>query len=205
MSKKLILASSSQSRLDLLQKIYIIPDKIMSPDINETPLKKERPAHIAKRLAFEKAKKIYEILKTENIQEDILILGGDTVAAIGNKIMEKTYDKKVLKTFLENGSGKNHKVHSGFCIFDLKSGKFVSKVVTSKVKIKRLSKEELEFYLETGEGYGKAGGYTVSGFAECFVEKIIGSFSNIVGLPLTEVNNTLRSFGYHKHMKTHKK
>jgi septum formation protein len=196
--KQLILASSSEGRLTMLKKIGIIPDRIIVPDINESHIKKETPKNLSRRLAKEKA---FKVLDGEQDMTDSLILSGDTVCCRGRIILEKASNDYDVRRYLELTSNKMARIYSSFCLVDCKTKHFVLKTVETRIKMKKITKEEMDFYVTLGEGVGKAGGYTICGFAECFVEKIIGSYSNVIGLPLTQVNNALRSFGYHRHFK----
>lgn len=181
---KLILASASPRRLDLLKQINITPDKIIAADINETPLKKELPLIYTARIAREKAAKIFEHNK------DYYILAADTTVACGRRILPKSDDDEVIKKYLEILSGRSHDVITSVCLIT-PQGKTISRNVTTKVKFKRLSANEINNYINTGEGRGKAGGYAIQGFAESFVKRINGSYSNVVGLPLHETMNIL--------------
>lgn len=188
-SQKLILASASPRRKDLLAKIDVIPDQIIPADIDEAPLDTEKPYFLAQRLAVEKARKIWQ----EN--KDCFVLGADTVVACGGKDLGKAETKDQAARCLQMISGKRHKILGGIALFK-PDGQYLSKVVTTTVTFKRLTDQEREAYLESGEWDGKAGGYGIQGKAEAFVKQINGSYSNIVGLSLYDTMNMLRSSSY---------
>jgi septum formation protein len=208
--KLLILGSSSPSRLQLLKAIKFIPDIIISPDVEETPLNKETPRALAKRLAEEKNKKIQEEIakypekyfaKNSGLLQIIAenkyaILTADTVAVKGRRVLEKSDNNDIIKKYLEILSGGNHRVYTGICIFDAETAKITSKISESRIKIKTITKGEIEFYLSTEEGRSKAGGYAIAGCASRFVEKISGSVSGISGLDTRIVANLLSSSGF---------
>lgn len=183
-----ILASSSPRRLDLLKQISIVPDHVIPADIDETPLNGEQPHQLAERLAVQKTLKIAE--KHPNA----LILGADTVAAVGRRVLDKTDDKQTMMDYLDLLSGRRHKILGGICLY--KDGKHISRLVTTSVHFKRLSDEEKEYMVNhPDEWQGKAGGYGMQGFADSFVKKINGSYSNIIGLSLYDTKQMLNGFG----------
>ncbi len=186
---KFILGSSSPRRLSLLKQINIYPDTIYDPDINEEIYKKELPLSYVKRMASEKMKIVKKKFPND------LILTADTVVYVGRKIMNKTDDKIEAFQFLKILSGRRHKISTAFNIF-LKDKIDTFRVVTSIVKLKRLSEEEIENYLFSNEWRGKAGGYGIQGSAEKFIQFMSGSYSNIVGLPLNQIYGSLNSIGY---------
>lgn len=187
----IILASSSPARLELLQRIQIFPSQILSPDIDETELKRELPNFLAERLACAKATKI-----AHELSEGIII-GADTVSVAGRKILPKALTKEDIRYCLEQVSGRRHRVYTGVCIIKKTAAEIIirKRLVCSTVKFKRLTGKEIEFYCSLDEGLNKAGGYTITGYAECFVSYIAGSYSNVKGLPLFETANMLNSLG----------
>jgi septum formation protein len=187
----IILASSSPARLELLQRIKIFPDKILPPDIDESERKGELPGKLALRLAFEKATKI-----AQDVEEGVII-AADTVSVAGRKTLPKAMNKDDIKYCLEHVSGRRHRVYTGVCIIKTTAHETVvrKRVVCSTLKLKRLTDKEIEFYCSLDEGLNKAGGYTITGYAECFVSYIAGSYSNVKGLPLFETVNMLNSLG----------
>ena len=186
---RLILASQSPRRKELLAQIGVYPDDIIPADISEIPLKKEIPLKLAARLASEKASSV------ALTAPDNWVLAADTVVACGRRILGKPENISEAERFLKLLSGRRHRVISGVCLITPNKKKIIKTIVTA-VKFKLLSKEELESYLETEEWHGKAGGYAIQGYAGTFVKWISGSYSNVVGLPLFETAGMLRGAGY---------
>ena len=186
---RLILASQSPRRKELLAQIGVYPDDIIPADINEIPLKKEIPLKLAARLASEKASSV------ALTAPDNWVLAADTVVACGRRILGKPENISEAERFLKLLSGRRHRVISGVCLITPNKKKIIKTIVTA-VKFKLLSKEELESYLEAEEWHGKAGGYAIQGYAGTFVKWISGSSSNVVGLPLFETAGMLRGAGY---------
>ena len=184
---RLILASASPRRLDLLKRIGIVPDAVRPAEIDETPLKGERPAQHACRMAAEKAAAIAEV--------GALVLAADTVVAVGRRILPKTEDEAEARKALSLLSGRRHRVHSAVTLIDA-DGTARHRLSTSIVAFKRLSEDELAAYLASGEWHGKAGGYAIQGRAEALVRMVAGSHSGVVGLPLFETRALLRAAGY---------
>jgi septum formation protein len=183
----LVLASTSPRRRELLARIGVIPARIASPDIDETPLKAELPRDYVARLAKGKA------LAVERAADEV-VLAGDTTVAIGRRILEKPADEADLRRMLGLLSGRRHHVYSGLCVVRI-DGKPRVRVADTVVAFKVLSAAEIDWYVESGEGMGKAGGYAIQGRAECFVRFLSGSHSNVVGLPLFETRTLLTSAG----------
>lgn len=188
-SPKLILASASPRRLDLLAKIGVTPDEILPADINEDVIGGELPRDHALRLAQEKAAKIVG----EN--PDTIILAADTVVGVGRRILPKTETADEARYCLDLMSGRGHHVFTGVAVIDTE-GDLHTRVVETRLKMKRLSEQELAIYIESGEWQGKAGGYGIQGYAGAFITNIIGSYTNVVGLPLFETRNLLTGTGY---------
>ncbi len=187
----LILASASPRRLELLKQLGIAPDRVAPADIDESPLKLELPAPYAKRIAAEKAKKI----AAEN--PGAIILAADTVVGVGRRILPKTETGDEARKCLELLSGRRHNVITGVSIVNA-AGRQKTKLVVSVVKFKRLSEAEVAHYINTGEWKGKAGGYAIQGHAAALIPFISGSYSNIVGLPLSETHAMLKDAGYER-------
>lgn len=185
----LILASASPRRLELLKQIGLVPDKVIAADINETPLKSERPKDLARRLAEEKAAAI------ASKEKNAFILSADTVVACGQRTLDKATNRKDAESFLTKLSGRRHRVYGGICLVR-PDGSSVSRVVQTMVQFKRLSELELNAYLDSGEWDGKAGGYAIQGLGAAFVKSIQGSYSNVVGLSLYDVAQMLGGSGY---------
>lgn len=187
MSPELILASASPRRLDLLKQVGYIPHKVIPADIDESVLKNETPVLYAKRISKEKAEKIY----SQN--PNSAVLSGDTVVAVGRRILGKPENVDQAAKFLKLLSGRNHAVITSVTL--AYNGKVVNKTVTTKVKFKSLSDSEIQFHTESLEWQDKSGGYMIQGIASSFIIQIIGSSSNVVGLPLYETTNLLKSIG----------
>ncbi|MCE3232386.1 MAG: nucleotide-binding protein implicated in inhibition of septum formation [Rickettsiaceae bacterium] len=188
---KLILASASPRRKELLQQIGIIPDAIDAANIDETPTKKELPRVYATRIAGEKA---HAIAKK---YPDSFILAADTVVTCGRSILPKAENEAEVRHCLEVLSGKQHSVITAICVIAPDERKS-ERIITTKVKFKLLSKTDVELYIKSGEGVGKAGGYAIQGQAGGFVKAINGSYTGVVGLPLFETKNILTGLGYLK-------
>ncbi|NNU81066.1 septum formation inhibitor Maf [Halovulum dunhuangense] len=183
---RLILASASPRRRELLAQVGVIPDEIRPADIDETPAPRELPRPYAARLAGEKAAALGDL-------PDSAVLAADTVVSVGRRILGKPADETEARAFLTLLSGRRHMVHTGVAL--RAGGATRLRVVATAVKLKRLSAQEIAFYLESGEWQGKAGGYGIQGIAGAFVPWIGGSYSNVVGLPLTETLALLNSVG----------
>lgn len=183
----LILASASPRRVELLAQIGITPDDIIPADIDETPLKDERPLDHARRLAADKARAI-QVGHT-----DACIIGADTIVCVGRRILGKPQDEDQARDYLALLSGRTHKVIGGLAI--LAPSNESVKAITTKVTFKRLSAEEIDGYIASGEWEGKAGAYAIQGLAGAFVTAIGGSYSNVVGLSLPEVAGALKGLG----------
>jgi septum formation protein len=181
-----ILASQSPRRLELLKQIGYEPSIIIPSTITEIPLKKELPKDFALRIAIEKAKDIH--LKNP----ESYVLAADTVPAVGKTILQKACTDDDVRKFLKMLSGKRHRVYTAICLIspDLKISK---KVVETIVKIKRLDKSDIDEYIASKDGLGKAGGYAIQGLGGALVSWICGSYSNVVGLPLYETKNLLKT------------
>lgn len=192
--QKLVLASGSPRRIELLQQAGIEPDRIFATDIDETPNRAEHPRSLAKRLAQGKADKANEGLKRQG-EEPAFILAADTVVAVGRRILPKAEVLEDARDCLKLLSGRAHRVYSGVCIVT-PSGKSRMRLVETRVRFKRLSREEIEAYLASGEWRGKAGGYAIQGLAGTFIVKLVGSYTNVVGLPLYETLSLLSGDGF---------
>jgi len=183
----LVLASTSPRRRELLARIGIVPARLAAPDIDETPLKAEAPRAYVARLAENKA------LAVERAADEI-VLAGDTTVAVGRRILEKPVDEADLRRMLGLLSGRRHHVYSGVCVIG-PDGKPRVRVADTIVTFKSLSPAEIDWYVASGEGMGKAGGYAIQGKAEAFVRFLAGSHSNVVGLPIFETRALLTSAG----------
>ena len=190
-SPKFILASQSPRRLSLLAQIGVTPDTVSPADINEDPIEGEIPRDHALRLAQEKAAKV------AGDNPDNIILAADTVVGVGRRILPKAETLDQAKYCLNLLSGRGHRVFTAVALIKA-DGDMTSRVVETRLTMKRLSSVELKSYLDSGEWEGKAGGYGIQGMAEAYISKLIGSYSNVVGLPLFETRNLLRGAGYMK-------
>ena len=184
----LILASASPRRLDLLCEIGVTPSEICPADIDETPLKGESPQSYALRMAETKAKKV-ALLKAGRF-----ILAADTVVACGRRILPKAETRQDASFCLDVLSGRRHTVYGGICLIQ-PDGKSVTRLVKTAVVFARLHETDKQKYLDCGEWQGKAGGYAIQGQAALFVKKVIGSYSNVVGIGLYETGALLKGVG----------
>ncbi|CAN1494579.1 Maf Nucleotide-binding protein implicated in inhibition of septum formation [Sphingomonadaceae bacterium] len=184
----LILASSSPRRRDLLARLGVEPARIASPDIDETPRKGEVPRVYALRMAEEKAVAVPRA-------SGEIVVAGDTTVAVGRRILQQATDADMQRGFLTLLSGRRHHVLSAVAVID-GDGRLRSRICDSIVRFKRLSPEEIESYIESGEGLGKAGGYAIQGRAEALIDWMAGSHSGVIGLPLYETRSLLRASGY---------
>ncbi len=183
---RLILASASPRRRDLLAQIGIGPDAIVAADIDETPLKTETPRALALRLAVAKARAV---------TADGYVLAADTVVCVGRRILPKAETEAEVRACLKLLSGRNHRVLTGVALV-APGGRLSSRVVEARLSFKRLSNAEIDAYVASGEGLGKAGGYGIQGRAGGFVVKLTGSYTAVVGLPLYETKCLLQGAGY---------
>ncbi|MEN0040037.1 MAG: Maf-like protein [Pseudomonadota bacterium] len=199
-SAKLILASGSPRRLALLDQIGVQPDELAPVDADETPLKSEAARSLAKRLCKLKVEMAEENVKRRGEESGVYILAADTVVAVGRRILPKAELLDEAAGCLRLLSGRAHKVYTGVALMTPK-GVVRQRLVETRVRFKKLSNDEFESYLASGEWRGKAGGYAIQGIAGAFVVKLIGSYSNVVGLPLFETVNLLEGEGYPVHYK----
>jgi len=195
---KFVLASGSPRRLALLAQIGVEPDRVMPATIDETPRKKELPRNLARRLSQEKLDAAIALAKDEPDLAGALILAADTVVSVGRNVLPKAELIEEAAACLRQLSGRSHRVYTGLAFVNAK-GHIRRRLIETRVRFKRLSREDIESYLASGEWRGKAGGYAVQGFAGGFVIKLNGSYSNVVGLPLYEVMTLLTGEGYPVH------
>lgn len=192
---KLVLASGSPRRLALLEQAGIEPDFLRPTDIDESPKKGEQPRALANRLARIKAETAYSNARREEALEDSYILAADTVVCLGRRILGKAELMDEAANHLALLSGRAHRVYTSVCLATPK-GRFRTRIVETRVRFKRLSRDELDAYLASGEWRGKAGGYAIQGLAGTFVVKLTGSYTNVVGLPLYETIRLLEGEGF---------
>lgn len=187
----LVLASASPRRRDLLAQIGIEPDLIVAADIDETPRRGELPAAYARRMAREKA----SVAASFDIPDGAAVIAGDTVVACGRMILPKTEAEDEARACLTRLSGRRHRVLGGLAL-RLPDGRLVTRLVTSRVTMKRLAPDEINRYIATGDWKGKAGGYAIQGPAATMVRHIEGSYSNIVGFSLYDIAAMLQGNGF---------
>jgi septum formation protein len=192
---KLVLASGSPRRLSLINQAGIEPVSLRPADIDEMPQRGELPRALATRLAKGKAEAGLNQVRLDEELRGSYILAADTVVAVGRRILPKAELLDEANQCLRLLSGRNHRVYSGVCLVTPKEN-FRQRLVETRVRFKRLSEDDIEAYLASGEWRGKAGGYAVQGIAGSFVVKMVGSYSNVVGLPLYETVSLLSGEGY---------
>ena len=185
---RLVLASTSPRRLDLLRRIGVEPARIAAPDVDEAPRPGELPRAYVQRIALEKAQVVPR-------DADEIVLAGDTSIALGRRILGKPEDETDLRRMLGLVSGRRHHCLSAVCLVGL-DGAARIRLSDTVVAFKRLSDAEIDRYVASGEGMGKAGGYAIQGRAEAFVRFLSGSHSGVVGLPVFETRALLESAGY---------
>ena len=186
---KLILASQSPRRKHLLTEAGILADHVIAANIDETPVKNERPADYVLRMAREKANAVADQ------QSHQFILSADTAVACGRRILPKAETVEEATGCLELLSGRSHRVYGGICLY-LPDGKWRTKLSISRVKFRTLSPVDKHAYMQSQEWQGKAGGYAIQGKAGLYIRQITGSYSNIVGLDMQKVAGLLLSSGF---------
>ncbi len=184
---KLILGSASPRRRDLLAQIGITADDIRPPDIDETVLKAELPRAYCVRMALEKVQAV-------QADADDIVLCADTTVALGRRILGKPENPEEAAKFLRMLSGRRHRVITAIAV--RRGAKILTRDVVTTVKMKRLSEADVSAYIATNDWQGKAGGYGIQGPAGALIPWIQGSFSAVVGLPLTETAGLLQAAGY---------
>ena len=186
---RLVLASASPRRLELLRQIGLEPDAVMPADVDEFPKSRERAADLARRLSCAKATYV------AGQAGAAFVLAADTVVACGRRILPKAEDESTARTCLDLLSGRRHRVITGIAL-RAPDGRLRQRQVTSIVTFKVLSEKERAWYLASGDWRGKAGGYAIQGLAAPFVRHLSGSYSNVVGLPLYDIAAMLGGLGY---------
>ena len=194
----MILASGSPRRLDLLKQVGIEPARLMPMDLDETPKKSEHPRSLARRLSIEKAKAAYAEIRRDPAWKASYILSADTVVAVGRRILPKAEYLEEASSALHLLSGRNHWVFTGICLIT-PDGTVRQKIGETKVRFRRLAPRDIDMYLQSGEWRGKAGAYAIQGIAGSFVQKLVGSYTNVVGLPLYETMHLLGGEGFDIH------
>jgi septum formation protein len=192
---KLVLASASPRRFALLQQAGISADELLPADIDETPERNEKPRDYVRRLARAKAEAALALVKRRDDLKGAYIVAADTVVAVGRRLLPKAEILDEAAACLRLLSGRTHRVYTAVIMVTPKEA-FRERIVETRVRFKNLSRDETESYLASGEWRGKAGGYAIQGLAGSLVVKLIGSYSNVVGLPLYETVNLLAGDGY---------
>jgi septum formation protein len=195
---RFVLGSASPRRLALLAQIGVRPDAILPAEIDETPRLREEPRALAERLASEKALASAAIAAGRADLAPCLTLGADTVVGVGRRILPKCETREDAKLCLDLLSGRGHRVFTGLALVT-GGGAVRRRLVETRLRFKHLSPNEVEAYLASAEWRGKAGGYAIQGLAGAFVERLVGSYSNVVGLPLAETVALLGGQGYDVH------
>ena len=195
---RLVLGSASPRRLALLAQIGVKPDAVLPAEIDETPRSREGSRALAERLAREKALASAAIAGKQADLVPCLTLAADTVVGVGRRVLPKCETHAEAEACLALLSGRGHRVFTGLALVT-GSGAVRRRLVETRLKFKRLSRNEIEAYLASGEWRGKAGGYAIQGIAGAFVQRLVGSYSNVVGLPLAETAALLAGEGYHVH------
>ena len=186
---RLVLASASPRRLQLLAQIGITPDEVIAADLDESMLKDETPRQLAVRLAVAKAQAI-----ASQRPEDF-VLAADTVVCVGRRLLDKALTDEDVVSCLRLLSGRGHRVITGVAVMS-PDGRLSSRAVETRLRTKVLSLAEIAAYVASGEGVGKAGGYGIQGRAGAFIIDLVGSFTGVVGLPLYETQALLTGAGY---------
>src|SRR5262245_60744941 len=184
---KLVLASGSPRRVTLINQAGIEPDALRPANVDETPRRGELPRACAEGAL--------DLVRADEELQGAYILAADTVVAVGRRILPKPELVDEASECLRLLSGRNHRVHTAICLVTPKEA-YRQRLVETRVRFKRLSEDDIETYLASGEWRGKAGGYAAQGIAGSFIVKIVGSYSNVVGLPLYEVTTLLSGEGY---------
>lgn len=189
---RLILGSASPRRLELLAQIGIVPDALRPADIDETPRKAEPPRDYARRMAAEKAAAL-------DLAEGEALLTADTTVAVGRRILGKPADRDEAAAFMRLMSGRRHVVLTAIALRH--GSRTALRLVETKVRMRSIDPAALERYLDAGDWQGKAGGYAIQGAAAAFIPWLEGSFSAVVGLPLSETAAMLAAIGIHPKIK----
>ena len=184
---KLILASASPRRQQLLSQIGVTPDEIIPADIDETPTPGEVPRAYAVRLGLEKAQAVHQVGQ--------YTLAGDTVVALGRRILPKAEIEQEVIDCLRLISGRAHHVLTSVCLIG-PDGHVAQRLSDTRVQVKRLTEAEIAAYIDSQEGLGKAGGYAIQGRFGAHIRRISGSYTGVMGLPVHETAQLLKGLGY---------
>ncbi len=191
----LVLASGSPRRLQLLNQVGIEPDRFIPTDVDETPRRGEVPRHLAIRLAKAKAEAARAAIASDPALAGGFVLAADTVVTVGRRILPKAELLAEAEHCLNLLSGRGHRVLTAVALVT-PAGKIRQRLIESRLRFKRLSDDDLRHYLASGEWRGKTGGYAIQGLAASFVLRLVGSYTNVVGLPLAETVALLDGEGY---------
>ena len=194
----LVLASGSPRRLELLQQAGIEPDRLLPADLDETPQRNEHPRSLAKRLAKAKAEMAHQTLQRLETEGPTYVVAADTVVSVGRQVMPKAELADDAVANLRTLSGRTHRVYTGVCLIAPRGG-LSQRLIETRVRFKRLSRADIDAYVASDEWRGKAGGYAIQGLAGSFVVRLVGSYTNVVGLPLYETVSLLAGEGYDVH------
>lgn len=192
---RLVLASASPRRLQLLNQVGIEPDHVVPTGIDETPHRSEVPRNLAARLARAKAEAARAAVIDDADYSGAYILAADTVVAVGRRVLPKAESLQEAEECLRLLSGRGHRVFTGVALIT-PAGKIRHRLVETRLRFKRLSDDERVNYVASGEWRGKTGGYAIQGLAATFVQRLMGSYSNVVGLPLAETIALLEGEGF---------
>jgi septum formation protein len=192
---KIVLASGSPRRLALINQAGIEPDELRPANVDETPIRGELPRACANRLARAKAEAALANVRLDDELKGAFIIAADTVVAVGRRILPKAELLDEAAQCLRYLSGRNHRVYTAICLVTPKEA-FRQRLVETRVRFKRLNEDDIQAYIGSGEWRGKAGGYAIQGIAGSFAVKMVGSYSNIVGLPLYESITLLGGEGF---------
>lgn len=192
--RHLVLASGSPRRLELLQQVGLEPERLLPADLDETPERSEHPRSLAKRLSKSKAETAARTLNQLGEAKGRVVLAADTVVSVGRQIMPKAELVEDAVANLRTLSGRTHRVYTGICLIN-DAGAVRQRLVETRVRFKRLTRADIDRYIASGEWRGKAGGYAIQGLAGGFVVRLVGSYTNVVGLPLYETVSLLTGEG----------
>ena len=192
---KLVLASASPRRLALLEQAGLAADLLNPADVDETPRRRETPRALSLRLAIDKAKAAAVAPLVQALAGPVFVLAADTVVGVGRRVVPKPQSAEEARAALELLSGRSHHVFTSVCVIT-PQGASRTRVVDTKVRFKRLTREDIETYLMSDEWRDKAGGYAIQGRADAFVRSLNGSYTGVVGLPLYEVTSLLQGNGF---------
>lgn len=195
---RLVLASASPRRLTLLAQVGITPDALRPASIDESVNRGEVPRSLVSRLARSKAETARDQIANDQELADSYVLAADTVVAVGRKILVKPVHVEEAAASLQLLSGRTHKVLTCVCLI-MPDDRIRTKIVDTRVRFKHLTRSEIEAYIASREWRGKAGGYAIQGLAGCFVQRIVGSYTNVVGLPVAEVTALLMTENFPIH------